>query len=295
MEAEVREIANGLIDRVEKRGAFDLVKEFSRPLPFRIISRLLGYPEDQVDRILDWTDTYCKGGCGPDYVTEEVVDAFGNFVEFHEELLAEKKECPGDDLLNIWMKAELDGVRLSEDKLLYEHNLLLVGGSETTRSAIAMGMQALIEHPDQMAWLKENIDDPEILGIAVEEMIRWSCPFVRMARTATEDVELHGKTIKKGQQVVMLYPAANRDPRAFESPDRFDIRRDPENPQVSFGVGKHFCLGASLARLETRVALELLLKRLPTLAMGPESSPIRATSSFVRSLVSLPVTFSPRS
>jgi len=291
MESEIREIANRLIDRVETKGEFDLVKDFSRPLPMRIIAGMLGYPEDKIDQVLDWTDAYCMGGCGPAYVDDDVVEAFGNFMDFHEELLAEKKKCPGDDLLNTWMKAELDGKRLSEEKLMYEHNLLLVGGSETTRSAIAIGMQALMEHPDQMAWLKANINDPEILATAIEEMIRWSCPFVRMARTATRDVEMHGKIIEKGQQICVLYPAANRDPRAFVDPDRFDIRRDPENAHLSFGIGKHFCLGASLARLETQIAVEVLLKRLPVLAMKSGRPPVRARTSFVRSLQSLPVEF----
>jgi len=205
--------------------------------------------------------------------------------------LEEKKTTGGDDLLNTWLNAELDGEKLSEDKLLYEHNLLLVGGSETTRSAIAAGLKALFEHPEQQQWLVENIDDDDILHRAVEEMIRWSCPFVRMRRTATQDTELHGKTIKKGDEIIILYPAANRDPRAYDNPDTFDIRRTTDRLPLSFGYGKHFCIGANLARLETRMAVRAVLKRFPDMTLKPNTEATPARSSFVRSLVSCPVVF----
>lgn len=287
MEGRIAEVVELLIDRMEPRGEADLVEDFARPLPFRIIADMLGYADEDVDKVLDWTDTYVQGGSGPDHVTEEVVDAFANFAEFHEELLAEKKACPGHDLLSTWLKAELEGEKLSEDKMMYEHNLLLVGGSETTRSAISMGMQALMEHPEQMQWLTANVDDDEILTAAVEEMFRWSCPFVRMRRTLTQDVELHGKTMKEGDEIIMLYPAANRDPRIFKDPHTFDIRRNNDRPSLSFGIGKHYCLGASLARLDTRLAVRGLLKRLPGMQVaGPG---VRARSCFVRSQTSLPV------
>jgi cytochrome P450 family 142 subfamily A polypeptide 1 len=123
-------------------------------------------------------------------------------------------------------------------------------------------------------------------------MIRFACPFVRMRRTATQDVEFHGKTIRAGEEIVLLYPAANRDPRAFQDPDVFDVRRDPEKPALSFGIGKHYCPGASLARLDTRLALEALLRRLPDIHMQSDAPPVRLRSCFVRSLTSLPVEFS---
>ena len=128
---------------------------------------------------------------------------------------------------------------------------------------------------------------------AVEEMIRYSCPFVRMRRTLTQDFEWHGKTLKEGDEILMLYPAANRDPRVFKEPHRFDIRRDPDRPSLSFGIGKHYCLGASLARLDTRIAVEALLRRLPDMRLA-ETPPQRLPSSFVRSQTSLPVVFEPR-
>ncbi len=292
-EARVREIATELIDKMIARGSGDLVEDLARPMPFQLISSMLGYPAGTED-VLDWTDTYSAGGCGPNYITEEVVEAFSNFFQFHEILLEEKKANPGEDLLSIWLDAELDGHKLSEDKLLYEHSLLLVGGAETTRNAISLGMTQLMRNPDQMSWLVEHLGDEGVLDNAVEEMIRYSCPFVRMSRTATQDVELYGQTIKEGQQIIMLYPAANRDPRAFDQPQRFDVRRDFKRPSLSFGHGKHYCLGANLARLETKVAVEALLTRLPDMRLDPKAEPKRLESSFVRSLTSCPVVFEPR-
>ncbi len=294
IEQTVRALVDELVDRIAPRGQADLVQDLARPLPFRLIASMLGYPAGQADQVLDWTDTYTHAGCGPDYVTEEVAEAFANFCEFHEVLLEQKKAEPGDDLLSAWLVAELDGHRLSEDKLLFEHNLLLVGGSETTRSVISLGMHALMEHPEQMAWLAEHVEDDDALDVATEELIRWSCPFVRMRRTATRDVEMYGRTIREMDEIIMVYPAANRDPRAFDDPDTFDIRRRPKNPALSFGVGKHFCLGASLARMETRLMVRALLKRLPDMRLAPDAEPVFARSSFVRGMVRCPVVFTPR-
>ncbi len=286
----IETLTGELITRMAERGEADLVKDLARVLPFRLIARMLGYPADS-EQVLDWTDTYTHAGCGPQFVTEEVVEAFGNFCEFHETLLEEKKANRGDDIISAWLDAELDGQRLSEDKLIFEHSLLLVGGAETTRSVIAMGIEALMEDREQLEWLTANIEDDKALDTAVEELIRWSCPFVRMRRTATQDIEMHGKTIREGDEIIMLYPAANRDPRAFEDPQRFDIRRVQKRPALSFGVGKHFCLGSSLARLEIRTVLRALLRRLPDLHLKPGTAPTPTRSSFVRGRASCPIAF----
>ncbi len=290
LQAKIEEIADSLIDSFEKTGSADLVQHLARPLPFQVISALLGYPEESSSDVLDWTDVYTHAGCGPEHITGEVIEAFENFMNFHQDLVEEKKARPDDKLLCGWMTTELDGHKLNEEKILFEHNLLLVGGSETTRSAISGGMKALLEHPEQKQWLIENLDDDEVLSRAVEEMIRWSCPFVRMRRTATEDIELHGKVIQKGQEVLMLYPAANRDPSAFQNPDVFDIKRVSEAPSLSFGYGKHFCLGASLAKLETKITVRKILRRLPNLELATQPA-VHLESSFVRSLKSLPIQF----
>lgn len=282
----------GLVEKVIKDGECCLVKDLARPLPMRLIGKMLDYPLEKQDEILEWTDVYTHAGCGPDHITGDVIENFGNFTEFHMEFLQEKMEKPGDDLLTVWLNAELDGERLGPEKLLFEHNLLLVGGSETTRNAISGGMQELMKHPDQQKYLVENLDDPDVISNAVEEMIRWSTPFVRMARTLTKDYEYHGKQMKEGQQIIMLYPAANRDPKVFDNPDQFDIKRKFARPAVSFGYGKHFCIGASLARLEVKVFLQEVLKRIPDMANHTEKEPVQSPSCFIRGLKTLPVTFS---
>ncbi len=290
MVAELEEAARAYVHRrldgVAGREAFDLVAELASPLPMRMIGSMLGYPEEIDDKVLGWADVFTMGGCGPEHITEAVVEAFDQFCEFHEEFAAERAESPGSDLLSLWMQAEIDGNRLSEDKILWEHNLLLVGGSETTRNAISLGLLALLADRDQWGWLRRN---PQGIPGAVEEMIRWASPFVRMARTLTRDHQWYGHTLEEGQQIVMLYPAANRDPRAFRDPQTFDIRREFDKRPLSFGIGKHYCLGAALARMEVKVVLETLLERAPTLALDPSLEPVYHRSCFTNGLETLPV------
>jgi cytochrome P450 family 142 subfamily A polypeptide 1 len=254
----------------------------------RVIGDMLGYPVERNDELLDITDVVVLGGNGPEHVTPEVAEQFMKFCTFHEELLAERKEKRGDDLISVWLDAELDGKKLSEEKLLYEHNLLLVGGSETTRHAISGGMYQLLRRPADVAFLRKN---PQAIPNAVEEMVRWTTPFVRMQRTLLADHEMYGTTMKEGDKIVMIYPAANRDPRAFERPQEFDVRRKFDKPALAFGLGKHYCLGASLARLEIRVFLEEVLRRFQDITVVPGFDPAVKPSSFVRGLSSLPVQF----
>ena len=288
LEQHTRNIVQELIDAVIDSGECDVVKDLARPLPMRIIGEMLGYPREKHDEILGWADVFTHAGCGPDHITEEVAEAFANFAGYHEELLEEKRACPGEDLLSIWLNAELDGQKLGEDKLLFEHNLVLVGGSETTRNAVSAGLLELMRNPDQMEALQA---DRSLMDRAIEEMIRWATPFVRMARTLTRDYEMHGQTMKEGQQIIMLYPSANRDPRAFDDPDVFDIMKERKNPHVAFGYGKHFCLGASLARLEIKMMMEGILDRLPNIRLKPGAEPLAHPSCFIRGLETLPVAF----
>jgi cytochrome P450 family 142 subfamily A polypeptide 1 len=288
LESHIRAIVGELIDRVQSRGECDLVSAIARPLPMRVIGDMLGYPVERNDELLDITDVVVLGGNGAEHVTPEVAEQFMKFCTFHEELLAERKEKRGDDLISVWLDAELDGKKLSEEKLLYEHNLLLVGGSETTRHAISGGMYQLLRHPADVAFLRAN---PQAIPNAVEEMVRWTTPFVRMQRTLLADHEMYGVTMKEGDKMLMIYPAANRDPRAFERPQEFDVRRKFDKPALAFGLGKHYCLGASLARLEIRVFLEEVLRRFQDITVVPGFDPAVKPSSFVRGLSSLPVQF----
>jgi cholest-4-en-3-one 26-monooxygenase len=288
LEPKIRGIVGELFDRVAQRGECDLVRDVARPLPMRVIGDMLGYPLHRNDEVLDITDVVVEGGNGGEHVTPEVAESFMKFCSFHEELLAMRKEKRGDDLISIWLDAEVDGRRLSEEKMLYEHNLLLVGGSETTRHAISGGTFQLLRRPADVAFLRAH---PEAIPNAVEEMVRWTSPFVRMQRTLLADHAMHGVTLKEGDKLIMIYPAANRDPRAFDRPQEFDVRRKFDKPALAFGLGKHYCLGAPLARLEIRVFLEELLGRLDDIAIAPGYEPSVKPSSFVRGLAHLPLQF----
>ena len=170
--------------------------------------------------------------------------------------------------------------------------LLIVAGNETTRNAISHAMLALIEHPDQRQLL---IDDPSRIPTAVEELIRYVTPILNMRRTATRDVELHGQLIREGDEVLLMYSSGNRDEAVFDDPQRFDVTRSPNN-HIAFGFGTHFCLGASLARLELRVFFEELLRRLPDISPAPGiTSPEIVPGAFVRGIRTLPAVFTPES
>jgi cytochrome P450 family 142 subfamily A polypeptide 1 len=166
---------------------------------------------------------------------------------------------------------------------------MVQGGSETTRNVMSCGIEMLIKNPGQRQYFIENIDDPAVNKAAIEEMIRWAVPFTRMVRVATRDVEMYGKTIQEGQGIMMMYPCAMRDPRVFDDPDSFDIRRPAPTSNLSFGHGRHLCLGANLARMELRIFFDELLRRIPNMEFDPAQSPTKRRSSFIRGLTSLPV------
>lgn len=287
MEEHMRGIVAELLDAMVEKGEGDLVEDLAAKLPMRVIGEMLGVPQEKHDEIRHWVDVFLGGGQGPIYVTDEVNEAFANYAEHHEAMMAERQEKLGEDLLSTWIKAEIDGEKLNEEQLLFEHVLLLVGGSETTRNAIAGGIEMLIKHPEQWDYLANN---PAGVPNAIEEIIRWVTPFINMYRTATRDFELHGKVIKEGQMVGLMYPAANRDPRHFKDPYKFDVRRNPnEEKHIAFGYGSHFCLGSSLARMELRVTLEELFKRIERFEFKPGTEPRWVSSSFVRGPASIPV------
>jgi cholest-4-en-3-one 26-monooxygenase len=282
-EPHIREITVDLIERRIPEGRMDLVAHLAAPLPMRVIGDMLGVPREKHATILGWIDKFLQGGMGPQYVDDAVNEAFGEFCVHHEEMMELIGENPeGDDLLNRWKRAELEGEKLSEDQLLFEHTLLNVGGAETTRSAISGGLEELARNPEQYDLLYQKLDDREFVENACEEIIRWVTPFHNMFRTATRDVEMHGKVIKEGQMIGLQYPAANRDPRHFKDPYKFDITREFDTKHISFGYGSHFCLGASLARMELRVSLEEFITRIKHLRLDPNSPPEWVSSSFVR-------------
>jgi cytochrome P450 family 142 subfamily A polypeptide 1 len=185
--------------------------------------------------------------------------------------------------------ADIDGDHLDESSVVHESLLILIGGDETTRHVISGGMYELLRHPDQLDALRS---DRTKMLVAVEEMLRWVSPIKNMCRTATRNVDVHGETVQKGQKLLLLYPAANRDEAVFENPESFDIERQP-NDHVAFGFGSHFCLGNRLARQELSVMFDRLLTRLPDLALVGDVEPSKRAANFVSGYDEMPVTFTP--
>jgi cytochrome P450 family 142 subfamily A polypeptide 1 len=289
IEDRAREIVKDLVNEMLEKEEVDIVEDLAALLPVRLICDMLGTPDERHERVREWIGAMIPGGQGPDYVTDEVNEAFEHFVMHHEEMVQARLAtgCTGSDILTIWMNAEINGEKLDESQLLFEHALLNAGGAETTRNAIAGGLERLSRYPNQYDALS---DDRSLIANAVEEIIRWVCPFVNMYRTATRDYELHGKVIKEGQQVGLTYAAANRDPRKFKDPHTFNIFRDvtTEAKHLSFGLGPHFCLGASLARMEVRLSLEEMTKRVKRIRI-PEGKEVEyLSSSFTRGLEKFP-------
>ena len=285
----IRSIVTELIDAVEQAGSCDLVHDLASPLPTAVIADLLGVrPEDRAT-LQRWSDEMVSGADGPQNVTPDVLDAAASYYAYMNEVFDDRRAQPREDLISVLVHARIDGEGLTHDELLGESLLLLVGGNETTRNAISGGVDALLR--DRGQW-ERLLEQPELIPGAVEECLRWVTPVINMARTTTQDVEVRGRTIPEGEQVLLMYASGNRDEHVFEDPDRFDIARDP-NPHVTFGYGTHYCLGASLARVEIRVMLQELTRRLPDLALADPSAAVQRThSSFIRGLVSLPVRFS---
>lgn len=289
-EPAVRRICTEIIDRVAHLGACDFVWDIAAPLPLLVIADMLGFPPESYDDLLKWSDDLIRGTTNSDAAAQDDAARAGlAFRQFQLGVIADRRAKPRqDDLVSVLCHAEIDGERLDDESIIQESLLILIGGDETTRHVITDGMLALLDHPDQVAALRA---DPSLLPPAVEELLRWVSPIKNMARTVTRDVEWHGLTMHAGDQVMLMYPSANRDPAVFADPGRFDVRRDP-NPHLAFGFGSHFCLGASLARLELKVMFGELLRRLPDLRLAGEPLPRRA-SNFISGPETMPLSFTP--
>jgi cytochrome P450 family 142 subfamily A polypeptide 1 len=293
MEDDLTAMCDALIDNVSEEGSCDLVRDIAAPLPIMVIGHLLGVAPTDRDMLLRWSDDMLKALGSPD---PSLMDAAGlAFVEYSEYIHPvfddRRRRGAVDDLVGVLCHATIDGDALDDDSLVYETLLILIGGDETTRHVISGGIDELLAHPDQM---EQMAADPGLLPGAVEEMLRWVSPIKNMARVATRDVELDGAFITAGQELILLYPSANRDRAVFEHPDTFDIRRSP-NPHLAFGFGAHFCLGNQLARLELKVMTERLLARLPDLHLAVERAALpRRAANFISGIEEMPVAFTPQ-
>jgi cytochrome P450 len=283
----IQEIADELIDRVEARGEMELVEEFAFPLPITVIAELLGVPAADRDRFRTWSNAIVTPALGPGAL-ERFGELMSEFVAYLHELFEERRAAPGDDLVSALLRAEDSGDTLSEQELFSMVVLLITAGHETTVSLIGNAMLVLLRHPNQLEALRR---DPMLVPNAIEELIRFDGPVERtLNRWAATDVELAGQTIRRGQSVIVILGAADRDPSRFEEADRLDVLRPASGRHLGFGRGSHYCLGAPLARLEAEVALTTLLGRLPELALAaqPDEVAWRPVPLF-RSLVALPV------
>ena len=289
-EATVRRICTDIIDRVAPKGSCDFVWDVAAPLPLLLIADMLGFPPESYDDLLRWSDDLIRATTvdPPVEVATAGLEAMLAFREFQLGVIASRRADPQEDLVTILCHAEIDGERLDDESIVQESLLILIGGDETSRHVMTDGMLALLAHPDQMALLR---DDPSRIEIGVEELLRWVTPIKNMSRTVTREAELHGQTLHEGDQLILMYPSANRDGAVFENPDVFDVRRDP-NPHLAFGFGPHFCMGASLARLELQVMFGELLRRLPDLHLAGEPMP-RRSSNFISGPEAMPVAFTP--
>jgi cholest-4-en-3-one 26-monooxygenase len=291
LEDHVRRIASELIDNVAKRGECDFVVDLAAELPLRVILDMIGVPPEDNHRVFRWSNTML-GLDDPEYGNsqEKAQQAAMEMYMYWEWLSRQAERARNDDMIQALLDAELEGgeklTSMDIDAFLL---LLVVAGNETTRNLISGGMYTLFQNPGQWQALLER---PELLVTGVEEMLRYISPVMYFRRTATQDVELSGTTVPEGSRVTLWFIAANRDPRRFSDPHRFDIARTP-NDHVAFGAGgPHYCLGANLARLEIRIMFEELLKRLPDIEQAGD--PARLRSNFISGIKHLPVRFSPQ-
>jgi cytochrome P450 len=283
----IQEIADELIDPVAADGEMELVSAFAFPLPITVIAELLGVPPADRDRFREWSDAIVR----PALAADEL-ERFGRlmtaFVEYLHALFEERRREPGEDLVSALVAVEDGGNTLSEEELSSMVAILIVAGHETTVSLIGNATLALLTHPEQRAAIER---DPSLLPRAVEELIRYDGPVERtLVRWASVDVELRGQTIRRGDPVIVVLGAADRDPERFEAPDTLDLAAERDARHLGFGRGPHFCLGAPLARLEAEIALETLFRRLPGLRLAVPEEKLRwRPVPLFRSLVALPV------
>ena len=290
-ETEIREIMGTLIDNVINTGSMEVINDLAAQLPGRLTCRLIGFPEEWWDRLKTWSEKLMRtdmrdrdGG-----IFLEFMGANMELLRIVEHLVEQKRANPANDLLSVWSTAEIDGEPLPVRSIFHETGLFVAGGAETTRTAIAHGIRAFIDHPDQ--WEAIAADRTLIPG-AVEELLRWVTPLNNFfRRVMAPDAVVRGVHIPMGDRVVMIYPSANRDEDQFADPFRFDIRRTP-NVHVAFGNGPHTCIGAPFARMTLRVVLEELSARMKDLRVIEE--PDVEANIFARAVKRFEVAFTER-
>jgi len=285
-EPAIRAITVAVLDRLEGAESCDLVNDVAQPVVSRVIGSFMGVPPEDDEVWAKLINAIVGAGdpdatpLGPQMVMLRLVP---EVFERCNALIAERRQTPTDDLTSVLVHAEIDGERLEDHEMVMGFFLLMAAGNDSTKATYCSGMRALIENPDQRQMV---LEDPTLVPGVVEESLRMFPAFAHFARTATRDTELHGQRIRAGEKVVMWYPSSNRDETRYEDPDRFDVRRNPEHQALGAG-GRHFCLGAALARLELRILIEETLARFPDMELA--ARPRYLESSFANQLKTLPV------
>jgi hypothetical protein len=286
LEPAIRKVTQELLDDLVHREAPDLVRDFANPLPTIVIAELLGVPSEDRDQFKQWSNAIVQfdpakpDGIHPAADSGPAVE----LAQYFTRILEERRKQPRDDLLSRLIATDVGGRKLTQGELIGFGFLLLVAGHETTTNLIS---NTLVQLDRDREARRRLIDDRALMPTAVEEFLRFDAPVQGLARTTTEAVELHGVTIPADEKVLLLFASANRDERKFPDPDRFDIGRTP-NEHISFGFGKHYCLGSGLARLEARIAFDEILTRIPEYQLIGDRIE-RITSGPIRGVLRLPV------
>jgi cytochrome P450 len=284
----VNQIITGVLDSVADQERFDLVADVARPIPARVIGDMLGTPAEDDPKLVHWTNVFTA--FEDPAIREQWEDTgaiFTEIVDYVNDQIKQRRKSPREDLISALMEAEVDGEKLDELELATFFILLMAAGNDSTRATYSSTILALLRDREQLALLREH---PELIEAAVEEGLRCFPAFAFMGRAATSDVELHGKAIKENDRVLLWYLASNRDESVFSDPHKFDITREQaqlDQHQAFGGRGRHFCLGANLARLELRLWIQQTIDRFPDLELDGEPTRVRAL--FLNQYNSIPV------
>ncbi len=290
LRSHIREIMDNLLNAVAAKGRMDVIADFASPAPAIVTAELLGVPVEDHQRLKEWSTDFAEmlGNFqhNPDRFPR-VLRSVENLCSYFRSAMKEQRLHPREGLVTAMMEAKVDGAALTEEEIIANLIVTMVGGQETTTNLIGNGVLSLLRNPSELERLRS---DPSLIPSAVEELLRYESPSQHTARLAPADVELGGKRIKKRQAVIAVMGAGNRDPDRFPDPDRLDVGRT-DNRHLAFGWAAHFCFGAALARLEGQIAFEMILRRLPQLALDESTPLVWRHNLGLRGLNALPITF----
>ena len=294
-------LCDTLIDSVCERGECDFVRDIAAPLPMAVIGDMLGVlPEDR-GLLLKWSDDLVTGLSShiDELTAQAVMEAFAAYTAFTMDIIAKRRTEPTEDLFSILVNSEVEGQTMSDDEIVFETLLILIGGDETTRHTLSGGTEQLLRHRDQWDALvadqrvrEDHGERPKLLSGAIEEMLRWTSPVKNMCRTLMADTTFHGTDMRAGEKLMLMFESANFDEAVFGDPEHFRIDRNP-NGHVAFGFGSHFCLGNQLARLELSMMTSRIMERLPDLRLADGAAVPLRPANFVSGPEAMPVVFTP--